>query len=123
MNGIEKITQLIESEVQTEIDAILTKAREESDAILVRYQSQADAEAADLKQKSLKAAAEREERMISVAQMESRKVTLQVKQEMVEKAYELACYDEQDGWMFESYPEWEGATVHWWMPLPEPPAE
>ena len=90
MNGIEKITQLIESEVQTEIDAILTKAREESDAILVRYQSQADAEAADLKQKSLKAAAEREERMISVAQMESRKVTLQVKQEMVEKAYERA---------------------------------
>lgn len=90
MNGIEKITQLIESEVQTEIDAILTKAREESDAILARYQSQADAEAADLKQKSLKAAAEREERLISVAQMESRKVTLQVKQEMVEKAYELA---------------------------------
>ena len=42
---------------------------------------------------------------------------------VLEKAYELACYDEQDGWIFESYPEWEGATVHWWMPLPDAPEE
>lgn len=90
MNGIEKITRLIQSEAQTEIDAILAKAREEAAAISARYQTQAEAEAAELKGKSQKAAAEREERLISVAQMESRKVTLQVKQEMVEKAYELA---------------------------------
>lgn len=90
MNGIEKITQLIRSEVQTEIDAVLAKARDEATAILARYQDQADAEAADLKFKNQKAAAEREERLVSVAQMESRKVTLQVKQEMVEKAYDLA---------------------------------
>ena len=90
MNGIEKITRLIESETQTEIDAILAKAREEAVAITARYQTQAETEAAELKLKNQKAAAEREERLVSVAQMESRKVTLQVKQEMVETAYDLA---------------------------------
>lgn len=90
MNGIEKITRLIESEVQAEIDAILTQAHDEADAISARYQTQAETEAAELKLKNQKAASEREERLVSVAQMESRKVTLQVKQEMVEKAYDLA---------------------------------
>ena len=90
MNGIEKITRLIQSEAQAEMDAVMEKARTEAAEITVRYQSQAKAAAADLEFKNQKNAAEHEERLISVAQMESRKVTLQVKQEMVEKAYELA---------------------------------
>ena len=90
MNGIEKITRLIQSEAQTEIDDILKKARDEAAAITARYQTQAETEAADLELKHKKAAEEREERLISVAQMESRKITLQVKQEMVEQAYALA---------------------------------
>ena len=90
MNGIEKITRLIESEAQAESDAILAKAREEAAAISARYQSQAEAESSDLDARNKRAAAEREERLVSVAQMESRKVTLRVKQEMVEKAYDLA---------------------------------
>ena len=90
MNGSEKIARLIESEVQTEIDAILTKARKEAAAISARYQSQAETEAAELTLKYQKVAADREERLVSVAQMESRKVKLQVKQDLVEKAYDLA---------------------------------
>ena len=90
MNGIEKIIQLIQAEAQTEIDAVLEKAREEAAEITARYQQQSETEAADLEYRNKKIASEREERLISVAQMESRKVTLQVKQEMVEKAYELA---------------------------------
>jgi V/A-type H+-transporting ATPase subunit E len=90
MNGIEKIIQLIQAEAQTEIDAVLEKAREEAAEITARYQHQSETEAADLEYRNKKIASEREERLISVAQMESRKVTLQVKQEMVEKAYELA---------------------------------
>lgn len=90
MNGIEKITRLIQSEAQAEIDAVMEKARAEAEEITARYQAQSEAEAADLEYKNKKIAAEREERLISVAQMESRKVTLQVKQEMVEKAYALA---------------------------------
>lgn len=87
MNGIEKITQLIESDAQAEIDRILGAARAESAETAARYREQADAEAAELAAKNQKAAAEREERLVSVAQMEARKVILGAKQEMVEKAY------------------------------------
>lgn len=87
MNGIEKITQLIESDAQAEIDRILGDAKAEAARIAAQYQGQADAEAAELTAKNEKAAAEREERLVSVAQMEARKVTLGAKQEMVEKAY------------------------------------
>lgn len=87
MNGIEKITQLIEADAQAEIDRVLGEAREEAAKIAARYQEQASAEAADLAARNGKAAAEREERLVSVAQMESRKVILGVKQELVEQAY------------------------------------
>ena len=90
MNGIEKIIGLIQSEGQAEIDTVLEKARADAAEITARYQDQSEAEAADLELKNQKNAAEHEERLISVAQMESRKVVLQVKQEMIEKAYALA---------------------------------
>ena len=90
MNGIEKITQRIDADTQAEIDRILADAREKAAQITGKYKAQADAEAASLAAKNEKNAAEREERLVSVAQMESRKVTLAAKQEMVEKAYQLA---------------------------------
>ena len=90
MNGIEKITQRIEADAQAEIDRILSEAREEADQITGRYKAQAEAEAASLAARNEKSAVEREERLVSVAQMEARKVQLAAKQEMVEKAYDLA---------------------------------
>lgn len=87
MNGIEKITRMIEADAQAEADRILNEAKEEAARITARYQAQAEAEAADLAAKGEKAAAEREERLVSVAQMEARKVQLAAKQEMVEKTY------------------------------------
>lgn len=87
MNGIEKITQRIEADAQAEIDRILNKAKAEAAQITARYQAQADTEAAELAARNEKAAAEREERLVSVAQMEARKVQLAAKQEMVEKTY------------------------------------
>ena len=79
MNGIEKITQLIQSEAQTEIDSVLARAREEALQITARYEAQAQAEAAELTAKHQRAAAEREERLISAAQMEARKTALATK--------------------------------------------
>ena len=90
MNGIEKITQRIESDAQAEIDRILGDARDEASRIAANYRAQADEEAAELAAKNEKAAAEREERLISAAQMEARKIQLAAKQEMLEKAYVLA---------------------------------
>jgi V/A-type H+-transporting ATPase subunit E len=90
MNGIEKITQRITADAQSEIDQILADARKSADAVTARYQAQADREAAERRTRNEKAAAEREERLVSVAQMEARKVTLSAKQEMVEQAFALA---------------------------------
>ena len=90
MNGIEKITQRISAEAQTEIDRLLSEARAEAEKITAKYQAQAAAEAADLDARNKKAAAEREERLAGTAQMEARKAALAAKQEMVEKAYDLA---------------------------------
>ena len=90
MNGIEKITARIDADTQAQIDQVLGDARAEAEKIAARYRAQAEAEAADLAARNRKAAGEREERLVSVAQLEARKVTLAAKQEMVEKAYALA---------------------------------
>ena len=90
MNGIEKITQRIDAETQAGIDRLLAPARDDAAQTAARYQAQADKESADRKQRNEKAAAEREERLVSVAQMEARKVSLAAKQEMVEQAFRLA---------------------------------
>ena len=90
MNGIERITQRISADAQAEMDRVLGEARAEAEKITARYQAQADAEAADLDARNKKAAAEREERLAGTAQMEARKAALAAKQEMVEKAYDLA---------------------------------
>ena len=87
MNGIEKITQRIESDAQAEIDRILGDAREEAARISANYRAQADAEAQELDAKNERAAAEQEERLISAAQMKASRLQLAAKQEMVEKAY------------------------------------
>ena len=83
MNGIERITQRIAVDAQEEINEILRKGREEASAITERYRAQAESERNALSERNEKAAAEREERLVSMAQMEARKVTLAARQEMV----------------------------------------
>ena len=90
MNGIDRITNRIEADAQAEIERILGEAREEAERILAQGHAQAEAEKADLKARNERTAAEREERLVSMAQMEARQVSLAAKQEMVEKAYALA---------------------------------
>ena len=90
MNGIERITNRIEADARAEIDRILGAAREEAEQIRVRGRAQAEVEASALRERGEKAAAEREERLVSMARMEARQMSLAVKQEMVEKAYALA---------------------------------
>ena len=90
MNGIAKITERIEGDAQREIDAVLNAARAEAEGITQRYQAQAGRESADLVARGEKAAAERVERLGSVAQLEARKLALAAKQEMLDRAFELA---------------------------------
>lgn len=90
MNGIERITQRIDEEAQAEIDQILSRGEETAAQIAEQYQTQAKRIAAEMAARNQKSAAEQEERLVSVSQMEARKVTLAVKQEMVEQAFQLA---------------------------------
>ena len=90
MNGIEKITQRIDQDAQSEIDKILGDARAQAAEILARYEAQAQKESEDIVARGGKNAAERQDRLASVAQMEAKKLTLATKQEMLDKAFDLA---------------------------------
>lgn len=90
MNGIEKITQLISADAQAEIDQILAAAQTEADAVAADYAQRAEKTAADALCKSQAAAGQREERLIAMAGMEARKELLAAKQDMVDKAFDLA---------------------------------
>ena len=90
MDGIERISRRLAEENQAEIDRVLSEAKAAAAETAARYQAQADAEAKELGERNERAAAEREERLVSMAQMESRKILLAARQEMVEKAYALA---------------------------------
>ena len=90
MNGIERITRRIAGDAQEAADARLSQARAEAEQIAAQYRAQADAIQKDLAERGEKAAAEREERLISMAQMEARKVILAAKQETVNRAYDRA---------------------------------
>lgn len=90
MNGIEKITQRIDAAAESEVNAILSEAKEKAIAIAKSYQAEADRKTADSKAKAEKAAVEREERLVSVAQMQARQIVLGAKQEVVGKAFDMA---------------------------------
>ena len=90
MNGIEKITDRIDADIQQEIDQITADAQARAAAILSDYDGQAKTLTDTLLKKGTVNAALREERLGSVAQLEARKLTLAAKQEMVEKAFQRA---------------------------------
>lgn len=90
MNGIEKLTQQISADAQTEIDALTAEAQAKADAISADYAQRAQKAADDIRVKGEAAAAQREERLISMAAMEGRKEMLSGKQEMVSRAFDLA---------------------------------
>ena len=51
--------------------------------------------------------------LVQVSGRPKRNITL-------ENALELATYSSTDGWILETYPEWENANVVVWQALPEP---
>ena len=90
MDGIEKITAKIQSDSQAEIDQLTAQAQAQADEITAASKAKAEALTRELAERGKQAAAEREERMASVAQLDARKVALAAKQEMLDKAFDLA---------------------------------
>ena len=90
MNGIEKITERIAQDAQAEITKLETEAKAQADAITAKYAAQAEAERQNLTAAAKAKADERMERLDSAAQMEAKKMLLAAKQEMLDKAFDLA---------------------------------
>ena len=90
MNGIEKITGQIDTDVQKEIDAALDQARAQAKEIEARYESQAQTQGEALRRKGEQDAALRRERLVDVARLEARKTLLAAKQDLVGQAFDLA---------------------------------
>lgn len=90
MNGIEKITARIASDAEQEIAQLQAQAQQEADAILAESAAQAQRLSDDIIARGRKSADERLERLQSAAQMETRKLKLAAKQEVLGEAFELA---------------------------------
>ena len=90
MNGIEKITQRIAADAREDADAILTQAQADADVVTARYQAEADQLTEQILAKGKTQAEERRSRLRSAAEMERRHQLLAVKQEVLDKAFELA---------------------------------
>lgn len=90
MDGIEKITARISEDMDREIGQIRADAQKQADAILEEGRAQARRESGDILTRGRKAAVERLKRLKSAAQMETRKLTLCAKQEVLGEAFELA---------------------------------
>lgn len=90
MKGTERIIAHIQSDAKAEADRILALAQEQCSGILGGYEEQAKAAYAERIRAGVKTCEESIENADRLAQMESRKSLLAVKQEMVSAAFDRA---------------------------------
>jgi len=90
MNGIEKIAERIREDASREIEEITMKAGLEAAEITTAMNEAAGNEYRDIVSKGRAAAAERVLRLGGVAELESRKMVLASKQEMLSRAFSMA---------------------------------
>ena len=90
MEGIEKITAKIIQDSEAEITQLMAQTDAKVQSIGEAAKAQADKETADTLAKGRRAAGERLERLKSAAQMETRKLALGAKQEVLAEAFDLA---------------------------------
>lgn len=90
MNGIEKITQRIADDARMEIDDTLKAAEKDAARIRSSFEERIAEEEKELASKNYRVASERLSRLENLAQMESRKVLLAVKQAEIDKVYDRA---------------------------------
>ncbi|MBR4248590.1 MAG: V-type ATP synthase subunit E [Verrucomicrobia bacterium] len=90
MNGIEKITARIEADGLAAAEDIRHKAELEAADIADSFKKEADRVTKSILDRGAVKAKEREEGLISLAQMETKKMILAAKQEVLEEAFALA---------------------------------
>lgn len=90
MKGTEKIIAHIEADAKAQADAVLGEARKRCEAIKARYDDKAARLYSDKIRDGVKACQDQEDSALRISRMEARKSVLSVKQEMVEKSFDLA---------------------------------
>lgn len=90
MNGIEKITDRIAVDADQEAKALLDSAKKQAAEITASYEALAQSNYDEAIAKGKADAADRIERLASVADLDARKLRLQNKQALLEKAFSQA---------------------------------
>lgn len=90
MKGTEKIIAHIEADAKAQADVILAEAREKCVAVKAKYDEQAARLYSDRIRDGVKFCQDQEDSALRISRMEARKSVLAVKQEMVEKSFDLA---------------------------------
>ncbi len=90
MNGIEKITERIRRDAQSEIDALLQEAEKKAESIKAAAEEKAAQRLSAGRRQNSDAAENHESRLISAAEMDARQMLLAAKQEVLEEAFSLA---------------------------------
>lgn len=90
MNGIEKITERIRRDAQSEIDALLQEAGKKAESVKVAAEEKAAQRLSIGRRQNADAAENHESRLVSAAEMEGRQMLLAAKQEVLEEVFSLA---------------------------------
>ena len=91
MKGTEKIIAHIEADAQAQADGILAEAREKCEAVKAKYDEKAARLYSDKIRDGVKVCQDQEDSALRISRMEARKSVLAVKQEMVEKSFDIAA--------------------------------
>ena len=90
MDGMEKITARMQSDADDALEKLRMQTEQECSAVRAEYRKRAEEECAALRARSEQAAQERYERLCSASEMETRKLRLAAKQEVLRDTYALA---------------------------------
>ena len=90
MKGTEKIIAHIEADADAQVRAILAEAEAKCADIRAKYEEEASRIYGDRIRDGVRACQDQEDGALRISRMEARKSVLAVKQEMVEKSFDLA---------------------------------
>lgn len=90
MTGLENILKMIESETESRVNEILSKARTEAEEIIARAKADADGIAKSFEEKSDSKAKEIIDRGRAADEIETKRAVLRKKQELIKKALDNA---------------------------------
>lgn len=90
MAGAEKLEEKILEEARSVADKNIRQAKDEAEKVLTAAKKEADEKSSGIIEKATREASEKKTRMIAAAELESRKMRLQTKQDVIEEAFKKA---------------------------------